>query len=323
MLTQTQPAAQATHLAMGTVMSHRTFGAYAEDGLAAVCREIDRLEGLLSRFLPRSDISRVNASAGFQSEKISSETCQVLSRAVDFSRAYPGCFDVTVGPLVDLWSEARQRLSSPDEASIRQALWLSNARDVMLDPWEMTAGLRNFGQGIDLGGIGKGFAGDRLMNIYREYGVTSACSNLGGNVVALGAKPDGSAWQVGIQHPRAEDRLLGTVAVIDETVVTSGDYQRCFIDDQGKRRHHILDPKTGYPAESGLVSATVVAENSMTADALSTILFIAGLEKAAEIMRGLVRTEAVLVDNDLRVYVTRGLIDRFRADQGIDVIFLD
>jgi len=323
MLLKNKPAAQVTQSAMGTVMAHSATGALAEDALAAVCGEVARIEALLSRFLPGSDVSRVNRSAGVKSEKVSPETFEVLSQAVVFSRRCPGCFDVTIAPLVDLWRAGKESLVQPDEASIRQALPLVNDLDVILDPRERTAGLRHAGQAIDPGGIGKGFAGDRILEVFKEYGIASAYSNLGGNVVTLGAKPDGSPWHVGIQHPRQEDRLIGSVAVINQTVVTSGDYQRCFTDRQGRRHHHILDPQTGHPAQSGLISVSIITEKSLAADALSTILFVAGMEKGLEILKSFPETEAVLVDSDLRVSATPGLRGRFQADRGIDVAFLN
>ena len=315
--------AQTTHQAMGTVMAHRAFGRHAEGSLRAVCREVARLEGLLSRFLPASDISRVNRSAGTRSEKISRETYEVLSEALVFSRRFPGCFDVTIGPLVSLWKAGRESLTQPDGARIKQALPLVNHRDLILNPEKGTAGLGNAGQSVDLGGIGKGFAGDRILEVFKEFGISSAYSNLGGNVVTVGAKPDGSPWQIGIQHPRQENSLIGSVAVVNQTVVTSGDYQRYFTDGQGKRRHHILDPTTGYPAESGLISVTIVTDRSVAADPLSTIVFVAGMENGLQFLRSFPDTEVILVDADTRVFVTKGLKDRFRAAEGIAATILD
>jgi thiamine biosynthesis lipoprotein len=315
--------AQTTHCAMGTVMTHRAFGSYAQDSLTAVRSEVTRLEGLLSRFLPDSDISRVNGSAGRKSERVSRATYDVLSEAVEFSRSCPGCFDVTVEPLVTLWNAARESGARPDASSIRQILPLVNYRDLILDPRAMTAELRNGGQAVGLGGIGKGFAGDRILEVFKRFGVSSAYSNLGGNVVTLGAKPDGSPWHVGIQHPRQEEGLIGAVSVVNQTVVTSGDYQRYFTDGQGKRQHHILDPMNGYPSESGLISVSIISDKSVLADTLSTILFVAGMEKGLAILRSFPGTEAILVDSDLQVYVTLGLKTRFQADKGIEVTILD
>jgi len=315
--------AQTTQRAMGTVMSHKAFGLSAQVSVAAVCREVERIEGLLSRYLPNSDIGRVNGSAGTRSERISRETYEVLSTAAQFSQSCPGCFDTTIGPLVTLWNRGRDSLTQPDESSIKHILPLVNYRDLVLDPVSMTAGLREAGQSLDLGGIGKGFAGDKILDVFKQLGSSSAYSNLGGNVVTVGAKPDGSPWRIGIQHPRQEDRLIGAVSVVGRTVVTSGDYQRHFVDGQGKRHHHILDPRTGYPSESGLVSVSVVAERSLAADALSTILFVAGMEKGVAFLRSFPQAGAIFIDQDLRVYVTQGLRARFEADKGIEVTVLD
>jgi thiamine biosynthesis lipoprotein len=314
--------ARQTQWAMGTVMTHQASGLYAQDSLEAVCREVSRIEARLSRFLPESDIYRMNRSAGVKSEKVSYETFEVLSKAVEFSQGFLGCFDVTIEPLVALWKINQGALAEPDAAGIRRALPLVNYRDLTLDSREMTAGLRKAGQSVDLGGIGKGYAGDKILEVFKESGITSAYSNLGGNVVTLGAKPDGSPWRVGIQHPRREDCLIGAVSVAGQTVVTSGDYQRYVTGSDGKRYHHILNPLTGYPAESGLISVTIVTENSMAADALSTALFVAGMQKGLEFLKRIPETEAVFVDTGLQVYLTPGLEYRFQADQGIGVTIL-
>jgi thiamine biosynthesis lipoprotein len=284
---------------------------------------VDRLERTLSRFLPESDISRINRAAGIRCEKVSADTLQVLAQAVEFSSRCRRSFDVTIGPLVTLWHHHKEAATLPDEASIRQVLPLVNDHDLVLDARHSTAGLRKVGQSLDLGGIGKGYCGDRIVAMCREYGIASAYSNLGGNVVTVGARPDGSPWHIGIQHPRQENDIIGAVSVVNQTVVTSGDYQRYFTDSQGKRHHHILDPATGYPAESGLTSVSIVADQSLAADALSTALFVAGMDKALELLRGFPQTEAILVDSDSRVYVTEGLRNRFQAADGIAVEILD
>ena len=315
--------AQTTHFAMGTVMTHKAFGTHAEEALSAVRREISRMEERLSCFLPDSEIGRVNGSAGIKSAKVSRQTHDVLAQAVDFSRSFPGCFDVTIGPLVSLWKIGQGSSAQPDEASIQRALPLVNYRDLILNPRKRTAGLRNAGQSIDLGGIGKGVAGDRIVEVFKRFGISSAYSNLGGNVVTVGAKPDGSPWQIGIQHPREQNLLIGSVSVLGETVVTSGDYQRCFLDSRGKRHHHILDPTTGYPAESGLISVSIVTDRAVAADPLSTIVFVAGMEKGLSYLRRFPQTEAILVDSDLHVYVTPGLRSRFQAARDIAMMILE
>jgi thiamine biosynthesis lipoprotein len=313
-------AVEAVHTGMGTQITHRAFGRHSVKALRAVENESQRLERLLSRFLPESDISRINRSAGVKREKVSSETCEILSCAMECSLISQGLFDITVGPLIDLW-DYKHALEPPAHNSIELVLPLVNYRDLELDAVHKNAGLKSPGQSIDLGSIGKGFASDHFMEIFQEYGITSAFSNIGGNVSTLGNKPDGLPWRVGIRHPRLNG-LLGVVAVTGKAVVTSGDYERYFLDKEGRRFHHILNPVTGYPAESGLVSVTVVADSAMTADALSTAVFIAGLERGLALIEKYQHTEAVLVNAKLQVYVTRGLRKCFQASAGIKVNYI-
>jgi thiamine biosynthesis lipoprotein len=253
---ESRAAAEAVHTGMGTEMAHKAFGRYSVNALQAIEEEAKRLECMLSRFQPGSDVSRINRSAGIKQEKVSPETCEILSRALECSVISQGLFDVTVGPLVDLW-DYKHASEPPEDSRIKEVLPLVDYNGLKLDAATEKAGLKNPGQHIDLGGIGKGFAGDRFMEIFKKYGVTSAFSNIGGNVSTLGNKPDGSPWRVGIRHPRLNG-LIGVVEATGKAVVTSGDYERYFFSKEGRRFHHILNPVTGYPAGSGLVSATVV-----------------------------------------------------------------
>lgn len=308
---------------MNTVMNHQAFGKYAKRSLKAIKKEAIRLEKLLSRFIFKSEISKINRSAGIKCEKVSNDTYEVLLQAIEFSKYCQGLFDITIGPLVTLWNNSKNNCMPPEDSKIKQILPLVNYNDIIFNPNKKTIGLKRIGQSIDLGGIGKGFAGDKFIEIFKKYGVSSAFTNLGGNVVVLGTKPDGSPWQVGIWHPREENNILGVVSVINKAIVTSGDYQRYFIDNNGKRYHHILDPSTGYPVNSGLISVTVIADSSMAADALSTILFAAGMKKGIEILRKFSGAEAIFVDTDLQVYATVGLKEYFQASDEISVTILN
>jgi thiamine biosynthesis lipoprotein len=308
--------AQAVHEGMGTRMMHKAYGRRPRLALYAVQRELKRLERLLSRFDPKSEISGINRAAGLGRIKICHETYALLSKVLEISRLSGGAFDITVGPLVSLW-DFKHATCVPEESAIQKALSLVGLSGLKLDEDSLTAALLKPGQMIDLGGVGKGYASDRAMDIFRSRGITSAFTNIGGNVSTLGFKPDGTAWQVGIRHPRQEDRLIGAVGVSDRSVVTSGDYERFFIDRQGVRRHHLLDPLTGYPAESGLVSATVIHESAMMADALSTAVFVSGMEKGLRLLEKIPSAQAVLVDDSLAVHITKGLKDCFEPARGI------
>lgn len=319
---QTTPA-QSILYGMSTEISSKVFGEQANEALKAAEEEIVRLEGLLSRFLPESEISRINNSAGIRNERVSSETYEVLSKAKEFSKCCQGCFDVTIAPLVDLWRKARDTATSPDESDIERMLPLVDYSNLIIDPCEKEVYLKKPGQLIDLGGIGKGYAADLILEIFKKYEVKSAFTNFGGNVATIGTRPDGSPWRIGIQHPRNENSLIGVVTAVNKSVVTSGDYQRYFIGSNNKRYHHILNPSTGYPSESGLISATIIADSSVAADALSTILFIAGINKGVELLKSFSETEAILIDKDLQVYITRGLKDNFQVAERVKINILD
>lgn len=171
--------------------------------------------------------------------------------------------------------------------------------------------LKKVGQSIDLGGIAKGYAGDEAIKIYKKHGIESAYINLGGNVVVLGKKPNGKPWKIGIQNPRdIKGKYIGIVEVSDKAVITSGDYERYF-EENGKRYHHIFDPNTGYPANSGLISATIITGLSIEGDALSTAVFVLGLEKGIELVESLEGVEGIFITEDKNIYVTSGLENNF------------
>ena len=306
---------------MNTEITYRAFGENAASAVTEAKAALLRLESILSRFMPGSEVSMINQNAGKGYVNISSETFEVLSCASRLSKISEGLFDITVGPLVDLW-RYNHSFQVPEDEEIRHALSLVNYRDLMLNPEEQSASLRRAEQSIDLGGIGKGYISDCLVKTLQNYGVVSAFVNIGGNVSTLGNKPDGSYWSVGIRHPRYSGCLIGAVKVTNQAVVTSGDYERYFVDGTGKRRHHIINPTTGYPVESGLISVTVVAESAMVADGLSTSIFAAGMDKGLGYLTRFPGVDAVLVDNNQRVFITQGLKETYQMVEGINVIVI-
>lgn len=318
-----QTTAHNTHPAMGTIMTHKAFGWNADETLLAVEMEIQRLEALFSRFLPASDVSSINQAAGLHAVPVSPETLLVLRTAQDFATRHVGTLDITITPLVELWREAAATGNPPVPASIQQALTLVHAEDLLINNDNGTAMLARTGQCLDLGGIAKGYAANRMLDVFHAFNMQSAYSNLGGNVIALGAKPDGSAWKIGIQHPRRQQALLGAVSIENQAVVTSGDYQRYFIGKDGRRYHHILDPRTGYPSQSDLISVTIIGSDAMLADALSTAVFIAGLQKGLDLISRYPECEAILVDKDLNGVITKGLGDKFQCENGIRMAIVE
>ncbi|MGE5541891.1 MAG: FAD:protein FMN transferase, partial [Bacillota bacterium] len=196
---------------------------------------------------------------------------------------------------------------------IERALSLVDYRDLQVNTQSGSASLSRTGQMVDLGGIAKGYAADRAREIYVRRGIRSAIVDLGGDVVVVGLGPGGSPWRVGIQHPEErQGTLVGVLRASNEAVVTSGDYER-FVDTGGARYHHIIDPATGYPAQGGLTSVTVVCGDSTLADALATAVFVLGPERGSRLLHTLPGTGAVLVEAPpaRRLHITPGLQGRF------------
>lgn len=283
--------------AMDTVMTAAVYG--SADALDAVEAETYRLDALLAAQKDDSEIAAVNDGA----EVVSEETAALLRRALEIAAETNGAYDPTVYPLMRAWGFTDGNYRVPADAELDALLQTTGWTEVSVDG--TTASLPE-GFALDLGGIGKGYAAGRCKEILKAHGVTSALLSLGGNVSALGSKPDGTAWTVAIEDPDGGD-YLGTVQIADQCVVTSGGYQRYFEQD-GVRYWHILDTETGKPARSGMKSVTIVSADDTLADALSTALFVMGPERAADFWR-VHRAEfgAVWLTDDGRLFVTEGL----------------
>jgi thiamine biosynthesis lipoprotein len=306
---------------MNTLISFQIHGKKEEQVLSRVKAELFWLEKKLSRFVQDSEVSRINQFAGKDSVAISPETYEILSISIRLAEISHGLFDITVSPLVDLWNY-KHSFHVPEEGKIRRTLALVNYRDLLMNSKEKRAYLRKKGQSIDLGGIGKGYASDHCIKVLQENGISSAFINIGGNVSTLGNKPEGFPWSVGIRHPRQENSLIGAVKVTGKAVVTSGDYERYFIDMDGERRHHILNTVTGYPIDSGLISVSVIYESAVIGDALSTAIFAAGIEKGLEYLVHFPGAEAIMVDKFLQVYITQGIKECFQAAEGVEALII-
>lgn len=297
--------------AMDTVMQLTAYGSGAERALAVAEGELARLDAELSAQRTSSEIAKLNASGACEN----AETLEVLARALEIARRTRGAYDPTVYPLMQLWGFGTEGTKVPQEEEISQTLARVGYEKLpaVKAPYRLPDGMA-----VDLGGIGKGFAAATVRRCLQDQGIGSAVLSLGGNVTLLGSKPDGSAWTVGLQDPDT-DGCFGYVSARDVSVVTSGGYQRYF-EENGKRYWHILDAKTGWPAETGLSSVTVVSADDTLADGLSTALFVMGLEKAEDFWRGSNDFEAVFLLDSGEIYVTEGLQSSFQAQRGFEVI---
>jgi FAD:protein FMN transferase len=296
---------------MGTNIILRIYSNNAIEIAKLAENELKRLEGLMSFHIISSEVSKINSEAGHNEVLLSNETFEVIKKSKEYSELCNGSFDITIAPLVKLWGIFTKNEKLPLRNEIEKILYLTNYKDVILDEVNSSAKLSSTGQKIDLGAIAKGYAADKVIDIYKKNDVKSGFINIGGNVLTLDNKPDGSPWLIGIQNPyKSRGQYIGIVRISDETVVTSGGYVRYFEKDEIKY-HHILDPRTGYPANSGIISATIIGQNSMEADALSTAVFILGLRDGMELVSRNPSVEGIFITSEKKVYVTRGAKEKF------------
>ncbi|TPG71271.1 FAD:protein FMN transferase [Brevibacillus laterosporus] len=265
------------------------------------------IESHLSRTLQGSEVYRINEQAGKQAVPVSVETYEVITKSMKYAELSEGCFDPAIGPLVSLWNIGQDNAKVPSEENIKKMLQVIDYHQIVLDDAKRTVFLKQPNMAIDLGGIGKGYAADQIAAYLKENDFNSAIIDLGGNILALGKKPNGNDWTIGIQDPdRNRGNQLGKLKVTNKTVVTSGIYERYF-EENGKHYHHILNPATGYPVENNLFGVSIITNESADADALSTTGFALGLEKGMSFMESLPNVEAIFITKDKKVHITGGL----------------
>ncbi|MDR0444032.1 MAG: FAD:protein FMN transferase [Treponema sp.] len=298
---------------LGTVCSVTLFDQAKDRIYQDIFNRIREIENRMSVNIPVSDVSRINAAAGIEPVQVHDETFKVIERALHFAEQSGGAFDPTVEPLVSLWgvpgSNDRLQLNVrvPSQTEIDAVLPLINWRNVELDHHTRSVFLRRRGMALDLGAIAKGYAADEAAAIIRSAGVKRAIIDLGGNIFTVGVKKNKSPWRVGIQHPLEERGFtIGMVQTTEQTVVTSGVYERFFEADSVKY-HHIFSPSRGYPVNNGLLSVTVICSVSMDADALSTAAFVMGYARGRALVESFPGAEAVFVFEDLSVWKTLGV----------------
>ncbi len=306
------PVQERQMLVMDTILRVVAYGRDVEAALEAALTEARRLEALWDRHRQGSEIWRVNRSAGSEPVSVSPETVALLQAALQFAELTGGALDVTIGPVVDLWGFGSGEGRIPPGQLLREALHLVDYRKVRTDAERGTVGLAEEGMSLDLGAVAKGAAVDALWSVLKEAGVRSALVDLGGNIRLLGSPPGRPEWLIGVQDPRDPSRLLGYLRLAGGAVATSGDYQRYFMVG-GRRYHHILDPRTGWPAAE-VASVTVWAPTALQADALSTALFVLGPERGYEMACSLPGVEALFVLPGGQVKLTPGMQSVFRVN---------
>lgn len=285
--------------AMDTLMTLRVWG--GEDDASAAVSEINRLDALLSVTNESSEVFALNLDG---EAEFSMDTFDLLNKAIAVSRRTDGAFDPTVYPLVEAWGFTKDEQRVPSRESLAAARSLVGY-ERLSDRLDVT--YVSFDGKLDFSGIAKGYTAQKVVGLLKSRGVETAFLSLGGNVQTLGDKPDGEAWNVGIADPENPSRAIACLRFHGSlALVTSGGYQRYF-EENGVRYHHILDPRTGYPADSGLASVTVLAQDGTLADGLSTALFVMGMEKASALWRESDDFEAVFITQDGVIYATEGV----------------
>ena len=298
-----------TQFLMDTIVEVTAYGKAAENAEAAAFHELQRLHKVFDNFDPNSDVSRINANAGIEPVQVARDIIVCIKRSREFGTKLNGTFDVSIGPLIDLWGIGRKGQFVPTAREIEKLLPLVGEQRIVIDEKHSTVFLPVKGMRLDFGGVAKGYACDRMVDILKQHGVESALINAGGDVRVIGRKPDGQSWTIGVQDPRQTDGIIATLAMDKwDTMETSGDYQR-YIEVQGKRYSHILDPRSGYQPHS-VAAVTIVGNSSFDDDILSTALFILGVDKGKELLeKNFPGTAAICTTRDDKVVLTDGLVD--------------
>ena len=305
---------QSGFFSMDTYMEITAYGSGSEAAIASCKDEICRLEALLSVTDENSEIGRINALGTCA---VSSDTAKIIKYAKEMGEETGGTLDITVYPALKEWGFTTGDYNIPDGETLNVLLQNVDFSQIRIEDSTVTvpAGVQ-----LDLGALAKGYASDKAAEILRENGISSALINLGGNIMTIGCNPDsGAPWRIGIRNPFSLDESIAVVEVADKAVVTSGSYERCFTAEDGTSYHHIIDPATGCPARSGLVSVTVIGESGMTCDALSTAIFVMGAEKAQEYHREKGGFDMVLITEEGKILITEGIEDSFTCFADIPV----
>ncbi len=290
-------------LLMGTIVEIKVAIAPGEDAARArkaideAFAEIERIEDVFSVFKEDSELSRINKLNAGETLKISDEAFSLIERSLGYSRMTAGAFDITVGPLVELWKRAKASGTLPSAQEIESARSRVGSENAILDESAKTISFAKDGVRLDMGGIAKGYAAERAAAVLKGYGIRNAVVNAGGDIYCLGRGHKDRPWRIGVQHPRKRNETIAELYLEDRAVDTSGDYQKYFMI-KDKRYSHIIDPRTGYPVGDNVVSGTVVAKDSATADAFATALCVLRPEEGLRAIKSADGVDAFIISMD-------------------------
>ena len=297
---------EVTTFSMGTYVQQRVYGSNREEGAYLAAQAVAELDDLISWRNGEGDVAAINEAAGNEFVALDERTEQVLRSALDVCEASGGSLDITIAPISRLWNfDDNPHLPSDDMIQQFRTKVDYSALSLLGDG---TAALRFHETAIDLGAVGKGAGCDAAIAAYRQAGVSRAVVAVGGSIGVYGRKPFGEPWKIAVRDPLG-DGSLGTLSLTEGFLSTSGSYEKYFTEN-GKTYHHLLDPATGYPAESELLSVTVKSNEGVLSDGLSTACFVLGLEKSLPLLKEF-DAEAVFVTEHREIYVTAGIWEDF------------
>ena len=315
--------------AMDTYMEFTAYGKNSEKAVDAAIEEVQKLDAMLSAENSKSEVYALNEQENLQA---TDDLAELILRGKEIYQETDGLFDDTIYPVMKLWGFPTGNYHVPTAAEVQKKLALVDGNKVEIQTRDSDEKGRDSkekakfvtlgaDQQIDFGGIAKGYTGQKLAELFQEYGVSSALVSLGGNIQAIGTKPDGSSWKVGIRDPKGgQQDYIGVLSVENQAVITSGGYERYFEED-GKTYIHIINPRTGYPADGDLLSVTIVSRDGTLADGMSTALYIMGYEKACQFWRQ--RREefnVILVTDDGKIHISENLKENFQTECDLEMI---
>lgn len=290
----------------------------AQKAIAQAFDEIERIDNLLSIYKDNSEISKINMRSGISDVKVSADTLDIIEKSIKISEMTNGAFDITIGPLMEIWGFKDGNKHIPSDKDIIEKKRFVGYKNIILDRSRSSVRLSFQGMKLDLGAIAVGFAVDKAIEKLKLIGIKDALINAGGEIYALGTPYRRRAWRIGIQHPRRSDKLKGVLELKDNAISTSGDYENYF--EIGDRRYpHILSPYTGRPVD-GIMSVTVVSKKTFVADALSTAIFPMGAERGMALIENLKDVECIIMagknEKDMKIMISKGLKDKVHIING-------
>ena len=267
--------------------------------------EVKRVEYLISDWIPTTQISQVNKNAGIKPVKVDKEVFDLVSRAIKVSQITSGAFDISYASMDRIWKFDGSMKAMPTEEAIKKSVSKIGYKNIILDPKEQTIFLKNEGMKLGLGGIGQGYIADKVKELLFSKGCVSGIVNVSGDINAWGKQPDGKPWTVGIVNPLNKNKIFATFPLENSAVETSGSYEK-FVIFNGIRYAHIIDPRTGYPAQ-GVVSVSVFAKQTEIADALATGIFVLGVEVGLDLVNQLKGIQCIIVDDKGKIHSSKGI----------------